>query len=234
MRDPAETGEQAELADCRSAVPMARPTVTAMATLIALCSAYHSGSCRWNQRTIDRHRFPPLRPEWSPGSTSTGESGMYQQPPTAGPHDPSDRPGQPNRPVTEQQQPRITELVPQVALGDCRVVGPLGQLRRPATASTSNRWDASGLCQPVINPSTTRTPRHGSTTSYVQPVAAAIAPSCSDRAFQGPGRRGAHRDHPAARPPGRGDQLGGRRGHLRTTRTAGPHRRPARTPRYAG
>ncbi len=39
-------------------VPIASPTVTATATLIALCSAYHSGSCRWNQRTIiASHRF---------------------------------------------------------------------------------------------------------------------------------------------------------------------------------
>ena len=65
-------------------VPMASPTVTAMATLMALCRAFHSGSCRCSQRTIGpdivSYRF---RTNESPGGRPA--SGIYQQgPPRTG------------------------------------------------------------------------------------------------------------------------------------------------------
>ena len=52
--------------------------------------------------------------------------------------------------------------------------------RRPATASSIWRWLASGSCQPVSRPSTTRTPRSGVTTSSVQPSPGWARPSASD------------------------------------------------------
>ena len=66
--------------------------------------------------------------------------------------------------------------MPQILSGDGDVVGPLGR-SVPATDSTSSRWDASGLCQPVISPSTTRTGRSGEITRSVQPEVGPTVPS---------------------------------------------------------
>ena len=44
-------------------------------------------------------------------------------------------------------------------------------------ASSISRCDASGSCQPVMRPSTARTPRSGVITSRVQPSAAPTVPS---------------------------------------------------------
>ena len=47
----------------------------------------------------------------------------------------------------------------------------------PATDSTSSRWEASGLCSPVISPVTTRAGWSGEMTSSVQPLARLSQPS---------------------------------------------------------
>ena len=129
-----------------------------------------------------------------------------------------------------QEQGRVAELVPEVALRHGSVVRRLGE-PLPATASTSSRCEAIGSCQPVMSPSTMRGGSAGVMTRRVQP-----RPATTSRPRTVDSRaRVAVVPTAITRPPLSCALLTTRALEGGTPNHSGPvpHRPPARTPRCA-
>ena len=107
----------------------------------------------WLYEPLLVHRARPPHPYWPGGAVLLDEAGIRARWACS-----TSAAARSSAEAQAQDQVAVAELVPEVAAARAPRRRSARAARRPAIASSICRCDASGSCQPVIRPSTARTP----------------------------------------------------------------------------